>query len=128
MQNTKINLKSSSWRKCYLEETKICSSSSGRLVLIITEIDFARYADDHTPYVSNYRIDDVIKLLEDESLSLFIWFTGNPSETNNAKLYECKKKKKNAENSICMKIQQQQLKSDADLPHPIILFTSIKAL
>ena len=72
----------------------------------MTEIDFARYVDDHTPYVSNYRIDDVIKLLEDESLSLFIWFTGNPSETNNAKLYECKKKK-NAENSICMKIQQQ---------------------
>ena len=61
----------------------------------MTEIDFARYVDDHTPYVSNYRIDDVIKLLEDESLSLFIWFIGNPLETNNAKLYESKNKNKN---------------------------------
>ena len=56
-------------------------------VLIMTEIDFARYADDHTSYVLNYRIDDVIKLLEDESLNLFKWFIGNPLEANNNKYY-----------------------------------------
>ena len=47
-----------------MRKTKICSWSFGRLVLIMTEIDFARYADDHTPFVSNYSIEDVIKLLE----------------------------------------------------------------
>ena len=53
----------------------------------MTEIDFARYVDDHTPSVSNYSIDDVIKLLEDESLNLFKRFIGNPLETNNKKYY-----------------------------------------
>ena len=47
----------------------------------MTEIDFARYADYHTPYVPNYSIEDVIKLLENKSLNLFNWFIGNPLET-----------------------------------------------
>ena len=47
----------------------ICSWSFGRIVLIMAEIDFARYADDHTPYVSNYSIEDVIKILENKSLN-----------------------------------------------------------
>ena len=54
----------------------------------MTEIDFARYADDHTPFVSNYSIEDVIKLLENKSLKLFKWFLGNTLETNNNKYYQ----------------------------------------
>ena len=51
----------------------------------MTEIDFTRYADDHTPDVSNYSIKDTIKLLENKSLKLFKWFIDNPLETNNNK-------------------------------------------
>ena len=71
-----------------MRKTKICSWSFGRIVLIMTEIDFARYADDHTPFVSNYSIEDVIKLLENKSLKLFKWFIGNPLETSNNKYYQ----------------------------------------
>ena len=71
------------WRK-----TKICSWSFGRIVLIMAEIDFARYADDHTPYFSNYSIEDLIKILKNRSLNLFKWFMGNPLETNNKKYYQ----------------------------------------
>ena len=49
--------------------------------------DFARYADDQTPYVSNYSLDDVIKSLGDESLNLFKWFLCNPIEINNNKYH-----------------------------------------
>ena len=35
----------------------------------MTEINFAYYAQGHTPYVSNYSIDDVIKLLEKDLLN-----------------------------------------------------------
>ena len=59
-----------------------------RLVLIMAEIDFARYADDHTPYFSNYSIEDLIKILKNRSLNLFKWFMGNPLETNNKKYYQ----------------------------------------
>ena len=60
----------------------------GDFVLIMAEIDFARYADDHTPYVSNYSIEDVIKMLENKSLNWFKWFMSNPLETNNKKYYQ----------------------------------------
>ena len=54
----------------------------------MTEIDFARYSDDHTPYVSNYSIEYVIKILENKFLNLFKWFIGKPLETNKKKYYQ----------------------------------------
>ena len=54
----------------------------------MAEIDLARYADDHTPYVSNYSIEDVINILENKSLNLFKWFMSNPLETYNKKYYQ----------------------------------------
>ena len=53
----------------------------------MTEINFAYYAQGHTPYVSYYTIGDVIKLREEEPLNLSKWFIGNPLETNNNKYY-----------------------------------------
>ena len=38
------------------------------LFWIMCEVDFIRYADDNTPYVSGDSIDDVIKSLEYDSI------------------------------------------------------------
>ena len=44
---------------------------------MMTDTDFASYADDSTPYVSADTIDEVIKRLETASVKLFKWFTDN---------------------------------------------------
>ena len=69
----------SSRRKFYLEENKDIF-----LVLCVTckisETDFAHYADDNMPYVSNNGINCIIKSLQDECLNLFKWFLDHPIE------------------------------------------------
>ena len=37
----------------------------------LSQIDFASYADDNTPYVEANNIDEVITILENDSIQLF---------------------------------------------------------
>ena len=50
-------------------------------------IDFACYADDNTPYVSSDSIKDVIRILENDSIKLFKWFSGNLMKVNKDKCH-----------------------------------------
>ena len=51
----------------------------------MNDIDFASYADDNTPYVSSDNIEDVIRILENDSLKLFKWFSDNMMKVNKDK-------------------------------------------
>ena len=51
------------------------------------ETDFARYADDNTPYVSGDSIDYRIKSFEDDSINLFKWFLDNQVKANSDKCH-----------------------------------------
>ena len=47
------------------------------LFCMMSDTEFASYADDDTPYVSAGTIDEVIKRLETTSVDLFKWFADN---------------------------------------------------
>ena len=51
----------------------------------MNDIDFASYADDNTPYVSSDSIVDLIRILENESIKLFKWFSDNMMKANKDK-------------------------------------------
>ena len=52
---------------------------------MMSDTDFASYADDNTPYVSADTIDEVIKRLETASVKLFKWFADNQTKENQDK-------------------------------------------
>ena len=43
----------------------------------LSQTDFASYADDNTPYAEADNIDEVITILENDSIQLFKWFSDN---------------------------------------------------
>ena len=47
------------------------------MFFVMNDIDFASYADDNPPYVSSDSIEDVIRILENDSIKLFKWFSDN---------------------------------------------------
>ena len=49
------------------------------------ETGFSSYADDNTPYRTVDTIDEVIKLLERDSMMLFKWFADNQMKANISK-------------------------------------------
>ena len=51
------------------------------------DIDFASYADDNTQYVSSDSIEDVIRILENDSMKLFNWFSDNMMKANKDKCH-----------------------------------------
>ena len=51
---------------------------------MMSDTDFASYADDNTPYVS---ADEVIKRLETASAKLFKWFVHNQRKANQDKCH-----------------------------------------
>ena len=51
------------------------------------DIDFASYADGNTPYVSSDSIEDVIRILENDSIKLFKWFSDNMMKANKDKCH-----------------------------------------
>ena len=57
------------------------------LFYMISDTDFASYADDNTPYVSADTIDEVIKRLETASVKLFKWFADNQMKANQDKCH-----------------------------------------
>ena len=54
---------------------------------MMSDTDFAGYADDNTPYVSADNIDEVIKRLETASVILFEWFADNQMKANQDKCH-----------------------------------------
>ena len=57
------------------------------LFYMMSDTDFASYADDNTPYVSADTIDEVIKRLETASVNLFKWFADNQMKANQDKCH-----------------------------------------
>ena len=53
----------------------------------MNDIDFASYADDNTPYVSSDSIEDKIRILENDSIWLFKWFSDNIMKANKNKCH-----------------------------------------
>ena len=45
------------------------------MLFLLSETEFAIYADNNTPYVISDNINDVIKILENDSIGLFKWFS-----------------------------------------------------
>ena len=48
----------------------------------LSQTDFTNYADDNAPYVKANNIDKVIKILENDSIWLFQWFSDNQIQAN----------------------------------------------
>ena len=57
------------------------------MFFVINDINFPSYPDDNTPYVASDRIEDVIKILENDSIKLFKWFSGNMMKANKDKCH-----------------------------------------
>ena len=53
----------------------------------VKQIVFARYSDDNTPYVGANNIDEVITILESDSVQLFKWFSDNQMKANKDKCH-----------------------------------------
>ena len=93
-QRTKVNSSYSSWEEILFGVPQ--GSILGPLLLnlflcdmffAMNDIDFASYADDNTPYVSSGSIEDVIRILENDSIKLFKWFSDNIMKANKNKCH-----------------------------------------
>ena len=54
---------------------------------VLSQTDFVSYADDSTPYVDADDIDEVITILENDSIQLFKWFSDNQMKANKDKCH-----------------------------------------
>ena len=57
------------------------------LFFTVNKIYFASYADDNTPFLSGYRLDDVLASLEYASLKLSDWFSDKQTKANPDKFH-----------------------------------------
>ena len=57
------------------------------MFFVMNDIDFASYADDSTLYVSSDSIVDLIRILENDSIKLFKWFSDNMMKANKDKCH-----------------------------------------
>ena len=83
-QRTKINSEDSSWEEILfgvpqgsIPGSLFCNIFLCDLFYMMSDTEFASYADDNTPYVSADTIDEVLKRLETVSVNLFKWFVYN---------------------------------------------------
>ena len=53
----------------------------------VSQTDFANYAGDNTPYVEGNNIDEVIRILEYDSIQLFKWLFDNQMKANKDKCH-----------------------------------------
>ena len=93
-QRTKINSSYSSWEEILFGVPQ--GSILGPLLFnvflcdmffVVSQTDFAAYADDNTPYVEGNNIDEVINMLENDSIQLFKWFSDNQMKANKDKCH-----------------------------------------
>ena len=57
------------------------------MFFVMSDIDFASYADGNIPYLSADNIKDVIKKLDIDSIKLFNWFSKNQMRVNKDKCH-----------------------------------------
>ena len=57
------------------------------MFFVMNDIDFASYADDNKLYVSSDSIVDLIRILENDSIKLFKWFSDNMMKANKDKCH-----------------------------------------
>ena len=57
------------------------------MFFVMNDIGFASYTDDNTPYVSSDSIEDVIRILENDSIKLFKWFSDDMMTANEDKYH-----------------------------------------
>ena len=57
------------------------------LLFAVNDIDIVSYADDNTPYMMAYKVDDLITSLEQASNGLFEWFKNNLLKSNGEKCH-----------------------------------------
>ena len=50
------------------------------MLFVMSETEFASYANSNTPYVAFDNVDDVIKILKNDSIRLFKWFLDNNAQ------------------------------------------------
>ena len=93
-QRTKVNSSYSSWEEILFGDPQ--GSILGPLLFniflydmffVMNNMDFACYADDNTPYFSSHCIEDVNRILENNSIKLFKWFSANMMKTNKDKCH-----------------------------------------
>ena len=53
----------------------------------LSQTDFPSYTDGNTPYMEANRIDEVMMILENDSIQLFKWFSDNQIKANKDKLH-----------------------------------------
>ena len=91
-QWTKVNSSYSSWEEILFGVSQ--GSIFGPLLFnmflcdmffVMNGIVFPSYADDNTPYVSSDSVQNVIRILENDSIKLFKWSSGNMMKANNDK-------------------------------------------
>ena len=93
-QRTKINSSYSCWKEIVFGVPQ--GSILGHLLFniflcdlfyMISDTDFASYADNNTPYIPADTIHEVIKRLETASVKLFKWFADNQMKANHDKCH-----------------------------------------
>ena len=93
-QRTKINSSYSSWEEILFGIAQ--GSTLGPLLFNIflcdmffelSQTDFASYPDDNTPYAEANNIDEVITILENDSIQLFKWFSDNQMKASKDKCH-----------------------------------------
>ena len=93
-QRTKINSSYSSWEEIHfgVPEGSILGPLLFNIFLcdmffVLSQTDFASYVDDNTPYLEANNIDEVITLLENDSIQLFKWFSDKKLKANKDKCH-----------------------------------------
>ena len=52
------------------------------MFFLMSETEFASYADDNTTGVASDNVDDVTKILKNDSTGVFKWFSDNQMKAN----------------------------------------------
>ena len=83
-QRNKINSSYSSWKEIFfgVPQRIILARLLFNIFLcdiffVLSQTEFAGYADDNTPYMEANDIDEVITILKSDSIQLFKWFSDN---------------------------------------------------
>ena len=56
------------------------------MFFLMNETEFARYADDSIPYLASDNVNKIIKILENDSIRLFEWFSDNQMKKKHNKV------------------------------------------